>query len=118
MMATGAWDCITQQMNTANSCEWCGKYQLPEVLCNAWHAFLYKDVSGEGAVQVQQHLEGPIGMALYEWQDGQIGMACVHGGNMLSQGFISDDAPYVHWTLLLQCIVKALPFKQTPCHRS
>ena len=31
-------------------------------------------------MQVQQHLEGPIGMALYEWQDGQIGMACVHGG--------------------------------------
>ena len=30
--------------------------------------------------QVQQHLEGPIGMALYEWQDGKIGMACVHGG--------------------------------------
>lgn len=32
------------------------------------------------SLQVQQHLEGPIGMALYEWQDGQIGMACVHGG--------------------------------------
>ena len=32
-------------------------------------------------MQVQQHLEGPIGMALYDWQDGQIGMACVHGGN-------------------------------------
>ncbi len=32
-------------------------------------------------MQVQQHLEGPIGMALYEWQDGQIGMACVHGGS-------------------------------------
>ena len=31
-------------------------------------------------MQVQQHLEGPIGMALYEWQDGQIGMSCVHGG--------------------------------------
>ena len=32
-------------------------------------------------LQVQQHLEGPIGMALYEWQDGKIGMACVHGGD-------------------------------------
>ncbi len=45
---------------------------------------LYQDVPGEGAMQVQQHLEGPIGMALYEWQDGQIGMACVHGGDTLS----------------------------------
>lgn len=34
-------------------------------------------------MQVQQHLEGPIGMALYEWQDGQIGMACVHGGMLI-----------------------------------
>ena len=34
-------------------------------------------------LQVQQHLEGPIGMALYEWQDGQIGMACVHGGTVI-----------------------------------
>lgn len=39
---------------------------------------------------VQQHLEGPIGMALYEWQDGQIGMACVHGGPKGEGGL--DDA--------------------------
>ncbi|KAL3150343.1 hypothetical protein ABBQ32_000187 [Trebouxia sp. C0010 RCD-2024] len=40
--------------------------------------------------KVQQHLEGPIGMALYEWQDGQIGMACVHGGPKGEGGL--DDA--------------------------
>lgn len=69
-------------------------------------------------MQVQQHLEGPIGMALYEWQDGQIGMACVHGGKMPSYGSVTDDALYAHETLLLQCIVKALPFKQSLCHRN
>ena len=31
-------------------------------------------------MQVREHLEGPIGMALYEWVDGKIGNACVQGG--------------------------------------
>ncbi len=30
--------------------------------------------------QIQEHLEGPIGMALYEWKDGKIGTVCVQGG--------------------------------------
>ena len=41
-------------------------------------------------LQIQQHLEGPIGMALYEWQDGKIGMACVHGGALAKQHFLSQ----------------------------
>ena len=33
-----------------------------------------------GAAQIQPYLEGPVGMALYEWQDGKIGNVCVQGG--------------------------------------
>ena len=35
------------------------------------------------ASQVQQYLEGPVGMALYEWKDGQLGNVCVQGGEPL-----------------------------------
>ena len=31
-------------------------------------------------LQIQTHLEGPIGMALYEWKDGQLGAASIQGG--------------------------------------
>lgn len=31
-------------------------------------------------VQIQEYLEGPVGLALYEWQDGKIGNCCVQGG--------------------------------------
>eukprot|EP00891_Asterochloris_glomerata_P004779 jgi/Astpho2/4779/Aster-00323 len=40
--------------------------------------------------KVQDHLEGPVGMALYEWQNGQLGHACVHGGPKGEGGL--DDA--------------------------
>ena len=33
-------------------------------------------------MQIQEHLEGPIGMALYEWKDGKIGNVCVQGGEL------------------------------------
>lgn len=32
------------------------------------------------SVQIQEYLEGPVGLALYEWQDGKIGNCCVQGG--------------------------------------
>jgi hypothetical protein len=31
-------------------------------------------------MQVQQYLEGPIGMALYDWQDGKLGEVRMQGG--------------------------------------
>jgi hypothetical protein len=31
-------------------------------------------------MQVQQHIEGPIGIALYEWNNGQIGPPCLNEG--------------------------------------
>ena len=31
-------------------------------------------------LQMQSLLEGPIGMALYEWKDGKIGQQCIQGG--------------------------------------
>lgn len=39
---------------------------------------------------VQELLDGPVGMALYEWQDGKIGNACVQGGPRGEGGL--DDA--------------------------
>lgn len=39
---------------------------------------------------VQEHLEGPIGMALYEWRDGKLGNVCVQGGPKGEGGL--DDA--------------------------
>ncbi len=33
-------------------------------------------------MQIQAHLEGPIGIALYEWKDGQIGAASIQGGKL------------------------------------
>ncbi|BDA43570.1 hypothetical protein COCOBI_04-5820 [Coccomyxa sp. Obi] len=39
---------------------------------------------------IQEHLEGPIGMALYEWKDGKIGNVCVQGGPKGEGGL--DDA--------------------------
>jgi hypothetical protein len=35
-------------------------------------------------LQVQPYLEEPVGMALYEWRDGQIGNAAVQGGGCLA----------------------------------
>ncbi len=43
----------------------------------------WKSILTEGyacVMQIQEHLEGPIGMALYEWKDGKIGNVCVQGG--------------------------------------
>ena len=40
-------------------------------------------------LQVQDHLEGPVGMALYEWQNGQLGHACVHGGESVSHSLLA-----------------------------
>ncbi|KAK9830333.1 hypothetical protein WJX72_011082 [[Myrmecia] bisecta] len=40
--------------------------------------------------EVQEHLEGPIGMALYEWKDGKISNACIQGGPKGEGGL--DDA--------------------------
>lgn len=34
----------------------------------------------ENHAQVSTYLEGPIGMALYEWKDGKIGQQCIQGG--------------------------------------
>lgn len=31
-------------------------------------------------VQIQDLIEGPVGMALYEWKDGKIGQQCIQGG--------------------------------------
>ncbi|KAK9841039.1 hypothetical protein WJX81_007213 [Elliptochloris bilobata] len=39
---------------------------------------------------IQPYLEGPVGMALYEWQDGKIGNVCVQGGPKGEGGL--DDA--------------------------
>uniref|UniRef100_A0A1D2A4Y7 ABM domain-containing protein n=2 Tax=Auxenochlorella protothecoides TaxID=3075 RepID=A0A1D2A4Y7_AUXPR len=40
--------------------------------------------------KVQPHLESPIGMALYEWNDGQLGAVCLQGGPKGEGGL--DDA--------------------------
>lgn len=41
-------------------------------------------------LQIQQYLEGPIGMALYEWKDGKIGNVCVQGGERFSSCRVRD----------------------------
>lgn len=40
--------------------------------------------------KIQPHLEQPVGMALYEWRDGQLGNVCVQGGPKGEGGL--DDA--------------------------
>lgn len=40
--------------------------------------------------EVSTYLEGPIGMALYEWKDGKIGQQCIQGGPKGEGGL--DDA--------------------------
>lgn len=40
--------------------------------------------------EVNEHLEKPVGMVLYEWQDGQLGAACMQGGPKGEGGL--DDA--------------------------
>ena len=42
------------------------------------------------APQVITHLEGPVGMVLYEWRDGQLSSACAQGGPKGEGGL--DDA--------------------------
>ncbi|KAK9915438.1 hypothetical protein WJX75_009193 [Coccomyxa subellipsoidea] len=49
--------------------------------CTEYNAFMEN---------IQEHLEGPIGMALYEWKDGKIGNVCVQGGPKGEGGL--DDA--------------------------
>lgn len=36
-------------------------------------------------------------MALYEWQDGKIGMACVHGGDYTRALFATQSSHYMYF---------------------
>ena len=61
-------------------------------------------------LQIQEYLEGPVGLALYEWQDGKIGNCCVQGGKSSA-----SQSPYTcininsstSW-VLMKCFLKAL----------
>ena len=54
-------------------------------------------------LQIQTHLEGPIGIALYEWKDGQIGAASIQGGKLLLSPR-DDSLSSIDWQA---CIVHA-----------
>lgn len=69
------------------------------------------DTNASANLQIQQHLEGPIGMALYEWQDGKIGMACVHGGAFVAEPhtvfchtFLKSGLDTNYWRFWLECL--------------
>lgn len=56
------------------------------------------------ACQVVPLLEGPVGMALYEWQDGQLGPVSLQGGTATSRSTLSlrnvCHLAYPPWCLL------------------
>lgn len=115
MMATGAWDCITQQMNTTNSCEWYGKYHLPEAY--AMHGM--QSCTKMYQVKVQCRFSSIL--------RAQLGWPCTSGRTAKSAWpvcmevtcYLKDLSLMMHCMLIEPCcFVKALLLKQTPCHRS
>ena len=67
-------------------------------------------------LQIQTHLEGPIGIALYEWKDGQIGAASIQGGELLLAHRIPLPQIMLFRQHSLESLYRALLEQCMACH--